>query len=188
MSTPQSFIAASRDAAPFKRKRVDKLTLGDATLNVHYFEKEIIPIGVGSRRHPDLGYPIDVPPERADHWIQTFGLMQERGQRIPGPPDHSDRKDSYGQWVALSRRPNGRGGESLYGELMVKGDATAEKVLNIGDVSIRTVRELKDDLGNVYADAVEHISVTPFPAVTGLSRCPCSTSPFRPPQRSPQWI
>lgn len=160
------FILSCSSTAPFER-RPKKVSLGNADLPIHFLEKEIIPIG-DTRTHPDKGYKIHVTPERADGWIQTFGLMTERGRRVPAPPTHKDASKSLGQWVGFSRKANPRGGESLFGELMVIGDRTLEEVLNAGDVSILTRVGLKDDLGNEYPEAIDHVSVTPFPALTKL--------------------
>lgn len=165
--TDSPFILSCSTTDRFKTSRTDRLKVGNADVPVYYLEKEVIPIG-DTRTHPDKGYKIHVTPERADGWIQTFGLMSERGHRVPAPPTHRDTSKSMGQWVGFTRKANGRGGESLYGELMVIGDRTLEDVLNAGDVSILTRAGLKDDKGNEYAEAIEHVSVTPYPALTKL--------------------
>lgn len=167
MSNDNAVILCSRSVAPFGKPRADKLKIGDAEVSVYRLRKEIIPINE-RRHHPDKGYEIFVPPERADKWIQNFALMSERGHRVPAPPTHKDTGRSLGQWQGFSREPNERGGESLYGELQVIGDKTLEEVLNAGDVSILTRAGMRDDQGNTYDEAVEHVSITPFPALTKL--------------------
>jgi hypothetical protein len=53
--------------------------------------------------------------------------------------------------------------------MMVVGERTLEDVMNAGDVSIFTRAGLKDDRGNEYDEAIEHVAVTPFPALSGLT-------------------
>lgn len=139
----------------------------EAGVPCHYIKRELIPIGQ-SRKHPDAGYSIDVTEARADKWIQHFNKMLINGQPVPAPTSHEDMTTSKGKWVKLSREDNGQGGSSLFGVLKVVGDRTKEDVLNL-DVSIFAKQNVKDDKGNLYDEALEHIAVTPYPALTGLS-------------------
>lgn len=163
----KTLIIRSRGTSPFAQIEASTLKLGDAETKVYRLRKEIIPLGE-SRKHPDKGYAIHVPRERADKWLKNFALMSERGHVVPAPPDHKDTKNSFGKWTSLSVEPNERGGESLYGVIQVAGQKNFEDVLN-KDVSICTRAELSDDKGNTYDEAIDHISVTPFPALTNLS-------------------
>ena len=168
MNHPNAFVVRDASAAPFAEVplALSGFPKEEGGEQCHYLKKEVIPVG-DSRRHPDEGYGIHVKPEQVDGWISSFAQMSERGHEVPAPPEHRDRANSYGKWVALSREPNKRGGHSLYATLRVVGEKNKQDVLN-KNVSICVKRNLKDDRGNVYPEAVEHIAVTPYPALTGL--------------------
>lgn len=165
--TDKTIILRSRGTEPFATIEAEKLKIGDAEVNVHRLRKEIIPLGE-TRKHPDKGYTIEVPRERAEKWIKNFALMQSRGHAVPAPPDHKGGKENYGRWTGFSLGTNARGGQSLFGEIRIVGDKALEQVLN-KDVSIFTTADLPDDKGNVYDEAIEHVSVCTFPALTELS-------------------
>lgn len=133
----------------------------------HYLKRELIPLN-DRRTHPVDGYEILVTPERAEKWVNNFRLMSERGHAVPAPPAHNDPNNSFGKWISLSTEPNAKGGKSLYGVLKVVGDRTKEDVLN-RDVSIYVTKGEKDDKGNQYDEALNHVAITPYAAVTGLS-------------------
>lgn len=167
--TPEKFVLHAAGTSPFRDVplALTGMPKEEAGLPVHYLRKEVIPIGV-TRNHPDEGYPIHVTPERAAKWVEAFKLMRDRGHGVPAPPAHRDDKNSYGKWIDLSIERNERGALSVFGVLKVVGDQMRESVVN-KDVSICTVRGLKDDSNNVYEEAAEHIAVTPYAALTGLS-------------------
>jgi hypothetical protein len=128
-----------------------------------YARKEILKCG--DYVHPSTGLKFSITPQRIDGLVQSFKKMQERGHKVflPGKHRDYDAKDNFGWAIAMERQ-----GDSLYAvEQLIGEDAKLTAARNDRSVLIRP--NFKDEQGNEYPEAIEHVALCPDPVISGMS-------------------
>jgi hypothetical protein len=143
----------------------------------HYLRKELAK--VGEYVHRGTGKAFAITRDRMDGWIRAFKKRAGKGIKAPLTKQHTlnpKADDAVGYVVALSRQ-----GDSLYADLQFIGDdALALAARN--DVSLCAVTDVLDGDGDKHAEAIDHIALTPIPALTNLGgyvKIAAVASPFR---------
>lgn len=109
------------------------------------------------------GTPFLVTPERIRHWAETFQEMNAMKINVPTCKDHlCDAANTVGCVSKMEAE-----GDSLYAVLEFPREQEAE-LAKTNDVSIATRDCLITGVKNFY-DAIEHVALTPRPAVPGLN-------------------
>lgn len=117
----------------------------------------------GTWKHPKHGWALKVTPERMRQWADTFKTMKKDGIEIPVVKDHvvlSDTTIGYvsdmfldGDWLRMRFQPT--------------TDASAEDVERVKFMSIGLEKQFRSGTGKNYGEAIDHVSLTPTPVVTG---------------------
>jgi hypothetical protein len=143
---------------------------------VHYRRKELAK--VGQYVHRGTGKAFAITRERMDAWIRAFKRRIAKGIKPPLTKLHTlnpKADDAVVYVVALSRS-----GDSLYADLQFIGDdALALAARN--DVSLSAVADVMDADGDKNGEALDHVALTPIPALTNLGgyvKIAASASPF----------
>jgi hypothetical protein len=129
----------------------------------HYVRKEVARIG--HYTHRGNGSAIDITTQRADKWVDAFQKRTANGYRPFVPGQHRatfNAADNHGYVIDLKRE-----GESLYATMQLIGDNALELAAK-NDVSIYVIPDALDAKGNTYDEALEHIALTPNPALPDL--------------------
>jgi hypothetical protein len=127
---------------------------------VAYFEKNVI--DVGDYVHPGTGRKFSITERRLDDWVDKFNRMRAQGRETPCPVDHSNKAEDNRGFVVKMRRD----GKTLKSTLQVFGeDGVALAVRNRCSAQFHPY--FKDEKGNYYGDAIDHIAFTPIPVIGG---------------------
>ena len=133
---------------------------------VHYFKKELARVGDWTHRGEknDDGSPVQfsITPGRIDGWVSSFHKRMTNGVKPFVPDKHVAKfsaKDNQGYVIDVARE-----GDSLFGTLQLIGDDAA-KLAAKNDVSIYVTANSLDANGNQYEEALEHVALTPNPAL-----------------------
>lgn len=131
---------------------------------VYYRRKEIA--RAGHYVHRGTKEEFDITAERMALWLDSFNRRKAAGIQPFVPEKHvtkqADARDNFGYVVDLERE-----GESLYGTFQFIGeDALAASARN--DVSIYVIPDAVDAKGGKYAECIEHVCLTPNPAIPHL--------------------
>lgn len=130
---------------------------------VYYRRKELAK--VGSFVHRGTGRTENITRERMLKWVTAFKKRLAKGIKpfIPDRHTLSPRaSENFGYVVGLSVQ-----GDSLYADLQLIGDeALALAARN--DVSLCAVGDALDADGERYSECLDHVALTPNPALTNL--------------------
>lgn len=110
------------------------------------------------------GKLLDIPPSRLSHWKNQFDLMLSNGMKVPVPVDHTRDPEANRGWVTGMDVV----GDKLVATMELIGE-DAIKLAARSDVSIQA-RDLTDNKGNAYPDAIEHTAFVSDPFITGLGK------------------
>jgi hypothetical protein len=119
-------------------------------------------IKLGNYKHPRTGQRVDVTPERMQRWMDNFRKMRANGHRVYVPVNHSSKSEDNRGFV-LDMRRDGEWLEELHQYI---GDDAARDAAR-SHISLNIVPGLRDCLGNVYDEAIEHSSLVVNPVILG---------------------
>lgn len=104
--------------------------------------------------------------ERMDKWVDAFKGRSAAGIKPFVPERHvaaaADARTNFGYVVDLERQ-----GDGLFGTFQLIGD-DAEDVASRNDVSIYVTSDAADANGGRYEECIEHVCLTPNPAIPDL--------------------
>lgn len=170
IATGRGFVASSRYILPAERGpgRAVPMSLEGYPSEiegqpVQYRRKEVS--RAGRTVQDDKGNPFPITRERLEKWAVNTNKLIERGVKVFIPTKHTEilSSDNRGFVVAMDRD-----GDSLYAtEQLIGEDAILDASRN--DQSTYVMLDVTDDQGNHYDEVIQHIALTPCPAVSGLN-------------------
>lgn len=156
---PAFYMAETDAAVP-----IGAVVAGDAPKQT--FLKETVRVGKWVMSD---GAEVEVTPARMSGWVDSFNALKDAGIAVKLMSGHSfEPGDSRGDIDDLFIAPSPRTGEpSLFSKFTAIGQDAIDEVRR-NDVSI-FAGPFKDGTGKEWADAPQHVALTPIPVVTGLA-------------------
>lgn len=123
------------------------------------FRKDVI--RVGTFKHPEKGWTLDITVARIGKWLATFQDMLGHGVEVPLKRDHKPGSDNvlgYIRGLALD-------GEILFATVEARGEQAIELCQRVNRVSIEIHPDFVDGEGRHYGEAVVGLALTGEPVV-----------------------